>query len=103
MQKFRHKPTEIIVHRFYNNNGEVDKFLTENNETYCREYEWSFEKAGELPLIVIREYLPERGAYSYIEVEHGDYISRDEHGIITAFSQEDLEEFYDEVGNGTKK
>lgn len=103
MQKFRHKPTEMVIQRFYDNNGEVDKFLTENNDIYGREYKWKFEKVGELPLIVIREYLPARGAYSYIEVEHGDYISRDEHGIITAFSQEDLEEFYDEVRNGTKE
>lgn len=103
MKKIRHKPMEIIVQRFYNNNGEVEKFLTENNEVYCREYEWRFEKVGELPLIVIREYLPARGAYSYIEVEHGDYISRDEHGIITAFSQEEIEEFYDEGHNGTKE
>lgn len=103
MMKFVHKPTKIVVQRFYDNNGEVNKFLTENNEVYGREYEWKFEKVGELPLIVIREYLPERGAYSYIEVEHGDYISRDEHGIITAFSQEEIEEFYDEVHNGTKE
>lgn len=39
MKKFVHKPTEIVVQRFYNNNGEVEKFLNENNETYCREYE----------------------------------------------------------------
>lgn len=103
MKKIRYKPTEIVVQRFYNNNGEVEKFLNENNEIYGREYKWKFEKAGELPLIVIREYLPAICAYSYIEVEHGDYISRDEHGIITAFSQEEIEEFYDEVGNVTKK
>lgn len=103
MQKFRHKPIEIVIQRFYNNNGEVEKFLNENNEIYGREYKWRFKKVGELPLIVICEYLPARKAYSYIEVEHGDYISRDEHGIITAFSQEEIEEFYDEVGNVTKK
>ena len=103
MQKFRHKPIEIVIHRFYNNQEEIDKFLAESNDIYGREYKWKFEKVGELPLIVIREYLPARGAYSYIEVEHGDYISRDEHGIITAFSQEDIEEFYDEVRNVKKE
>ena len=103
MQKFRHKPTEIIVQRFYNNNGEVDKFLTENNETYCREYEWRFGRINELSLLRIREYYPERGVYRNLEVKHGDYISRDEYGNLTVYLQDEIEEFYDEVQNGTKE
>lgn len=103
MQRFRHKPTEIIVQRFYNNNGEVDKFLTENNETYCREYEWRFVRIKETPLLMIRKPLHERGVYQNIEVEHGDYMGRDEYGNITIYLQDEIEEFYDEVRNGTKE
>lgn len=99
MMKFRHKPTEIIVQRFYNNNGEVDKYLTENNETYCREYEWKFGRINETSLLEIRRYLPERGVYSLIEVEHGDYIGSDEYGNLTVYLQDEIEEFYDEVGD----
>nr|DAL98075.1 MAG TPA: hypothetical protein [Caudoviricetes sp.] len=32
MQKFVHKPTEIIVQRFYNNNGEIEKFYDKVKE-----------------------------------------------------------------------
>lgn len=32
MMKFRHKPTEIIVQRFYNNNDEVEEFYDEAKE-----------------------------------------------------------------------
>nr|DAY03195.1 MAG TPA: hypothetical protein [Caudoviricetes sp.] len=97
MMKFVHKPTEIIVQRFYNNNDEVDKFLTENNEIYCREYEWRFGKVKESPLLQIREYCPEGGVYRNTEVEHGDYIGRDEYGNITTYLQDEIEEFYDKV------
>lgn len=99
MKKFVHKPTEIVVQRFYNNNGEVEKFLNENNETYCREYEWKFRRINETPLLEIRRYLPERGVYSLIEVEHGDYIGSDEYGNLTVYLQDEIEEFYDEVGD----
>lgn len=103
MQKFRHKPTEIIVQRFYNNNGEVEKFLEENNETYCRDYKWRISKIKNNPLLEVFRFLPECGIWSSIGISHGDYIGRDDYGNITAYLQEDIEAFYDEVQNGTKE
>ena len=103
MQKFRHKPTEIIVKRFYNNKEEVKKFLEENNETYCRDYWWRFTRIKNNTLLEVLRFLPESGVCSSIGISHGDYIGRDEYGNITTYLQEEIEEFYDEVHNGTKE
>lgn len=97
IQKFVHKPQEITVLRFYNNNKEIEEFLEENNEGCCMDYEWRFGVHDNEPLLEIRKPLPECGVYQIIDVPRGDYISTDENGVIIHIYEEDIKEFYDEV------
>lgn len=97
IQKFVHKPEEIVALRFYNNNKEIEEFLEENNEACCMDYEWRFCVQDNEPLLEIRKPLPECGVYQIIDVPRGDYISADENGVIIHLYEEDIKEFYDEV------
>lgn len=97
IQKFIHKPQEIVALRFYNNNKEIEEFLEENNEACCMDYEWRFCVHNNEPLLEIRKPLPECGVYQIIDVPRGDYISSDENGVIIHIYEEDIKEFYDEV------
>lgn len=97
IQKFVHKPEEIVALRFHNNNKEIEEFLEENNEACCMDYEWRFCVHNNEPLLEIREPLPECGVYKIIEVPRGDYISSGENGVIIHLYEEDIKEFYDEV------
>lgn len=99
IQKFVHKPEEIVALRFYNNNKEIEEFLEENNEGCCMDYEWRFCVHNNEPLLEIRKPLPECGVYQIIDVPRGDYISTDENGVIIHIYEEDIKEFYDEVNS----